>query len=97
MHIRLGRISTLALLLLLLSVAVEAAAPSEVTLAVSGMHCESCAKGISSMLKRTDGVLRADVRYDTREAIVQYDASKTTPEKITSVIEDMGYKATVKK
>lgn len=68
-----------------------------VTLTVSGMHCSSCATGISAMLKRTEGVQRATVSYEAREAFVEYDAAKTSPEKITTVIENMGYKAAVKK
>lgn len=69
----------------------------EVVLTVSGMHCGSCATGITAMLKRTEGILDGKVNYETREAVVEYDANRTSPEKIVAVIEKMGYKAAVKK
>lgn len=71
--------------------------PQQVVLTVSGMHCGSCATGITAMLKRTEGVLEGKVSYETREAVVDYDASKTSPERIVAVIEKMGYKAAIKK
>jgi mercuric ion binding protein len=71
--------------------------PAKVTLTISGMHCESCATGIAAMLKRTDGVVKADVSYEERRASVDYDATKTSPEKIIETIEKLGYKAVVKK
>lgn len=78
------------------AVAAEPSSPSRVTLTISGMHCEGCASGISAMLKRTEGVVKADVSYDTREATIDYDATKTAPAKLIAVIEKMGYKAAVK-
>lgn len=86
-----------ALLIVLAPAAAASDAHAEVRLAISGMHCEGCAAGITAMLKRTEGVAQADVKYDTREATVQYDAAKTSPEKIMAVIQKMGYKVSVKK
>ena len=67
-----------------------------VVIAVEGMYCDSCAAGIKAMLKRTPGVTSADVSYQKKEAVVEYDAQKTTPEKIIEAINNLGYKATVK-
>lgn len=67
-----------------------------VVLAVEGMYCDSCAAGIRSQLKRTHGVVAAQVSYKEKQAIVDYDSQKTTPEKIVEVINNLGYKATVK-
>ena len=64
---------------------------------ITGMHCESCATGITAMLKRTEGVVKVNVSYETREATVEYDAAKTSPEKIIESVEKMGYKAAIKK
>jgi copper chaperone CopZ len=90
---------TLVSILLLIAVSLAAADKSaaSVTLTVSGMHCEGCASGITAMLKRTEGVVKADVSYEERRAIVDYDAAKTSPEKIVEVIEKLGYKAAIKK
>ena len=41
--------------------------------------------------------VKADVSYDSGEAIVEYDPAKTSPEKIVAVVETMGYKAAIKK
>lgn len=76
---------------------VAVADAAQVDITISGMHCEGCATGIQTMLLRTDGVLKAEVSYDERRAVVQYDASKTSPEKLVAVIEKMGYKAKLKK
>lgn len=48
------------------------------------------------MLKRTPGVITAEVSFEQREAIVEYDPERTAPEKIIEAIEKMGYKAKVK-
>jgi len=60
------------------------------------MSCTSCARGIEAMLKRTEGVVSADVSYDRREARVEYDPERTTPEKLVEAITNMGYSAKVK-
>ena len=71
--------------------------PTErVVIAVEGMYCDSCATGIRAMLKRTSGVVSADVSYQRKEAIVDYDPDKITPDKIVETINNLGYKAKVK-
>lgn len=67
-----------------------------VLIAIEGMSCTSCATGIKAMLKRTPGVVSAEVSYERREADVEFDPSKTAPEKIVEAIANMGYKARVK-
>lgn len=67
-----------------------------VTIAIEGMHCESCAAGIRVTLKRTSGVISAEVSYQSKEAIVEYDPEKITPSKIVETINNLGYKAKIK-
>lgn len=67
-----------------------------VTLEISGMHCEGCAAGITAMLKRTEGVLKADVSYAQERAVVDFDPAKTSVEKIVETVEKMGYKVAPK-
>ena len=67
-----------------------------VLVAIDGMQCTSCATGIKAMLKRTPGVISAEVSYERREADVEYDPSRTSPDKIAEAISNMGYKASVK-
>jgi len=67
-----------------------------VLIAVEGMSCTSCASGIKAMLKRTPGVISAEVSFEKREADVEYDSVQTTREKIVEAIKKLGYKATIK-
>ncbi len=67
-----------------------------VLVAIEGMHCDGCATGIRAMLKRTEGVMSADVSYERKEAVVEFDSGRTTREKIVQVIVNLGYKASVK-
>ena len=69
---------------------------SRVVIAVEGMHCDSRATGIKALLKRKPGVIAAEVSYKEKQAVVDYDSQKTTPEKIFEAIKNLGYKATVK-
>ncbi len=76
---------------------VKSASQTErVVIGVEGMYCDSCAAGIKAMLKRTPGVISVDVSYARKEAVVDYDQKKTTPEKIIAVVNNLGYKARVK-
>lgn len=65
-------------------------------ISIEGMSCTNCAKGIKAMLKRTAGVISAEVSFERREAVVDYDPERTTREKILQVIDNMGYKASPK-
>lgn len=67
-----------------------------VVIAIEGMSCDNCAKGIKAMLKRTAGVISAEVSFERREAQVDYDTERTTREKILEVVNNMGYKASTK-
>ena len=59
---------------------------------ISGMDCAACAASIQAVLRKQPGVRNAQVRFDTREAVVQYDAAKTLPQKIVAVINGTGFK-----
>ena len=49
-----------------------------VVIAIEGMHCTACASGIKSMLKRTSGVVSAEVSFEKKEADVEFRPSETT-------------------
>lgn len=76
--------------------AASAVKTERVLIAIEGMSCTSCASGIKAMLKRTPGVISAEVSYERREAVVDYDTDKTSREKIVEAVTKLGYKATVK-
>lgn len=76
--------------------ATAAVKTERVVVAIEGMHCGGCASGIKAMLKRTPGVVSAEVSYEAGEANVEYDSANTSREKIVEAISNMGYKASVK-
>ncbi len=59
---------------------------------IKGMHCASCAGIIEKTLKKTVGVVSAEVNYGTETAKLAFDASKTSPEQLSKHIEHLGYK-----
>ena len=67
-----------------------------VVIAVKGMYCSSCEQTIVTMLRRTAGVVRADVSLDRAEATVSYDSSRTPPTQLVQVVKSLGYDASVK-
>ncbi|MCI0746174.1 MAG: cation transporter [Verrucomicrobia subdivision 3 bacterium] len=60
---------------------------------IPSMDCAACALNIQSALKKHAGVQQAQVRFDTKEAVVRYDATKLPPEKIIAAIDQTGFKA----
>lgn len=63
---------------------------------VNGWTCGSCAAATRIALKKLDGVI--DVRTDAekKEAVVTYDDSKVTADRMAQAIEKLGYKATTR-
>jgi len=62
---------------------------------INGMHCESCAADIQETLAETNGVSYAQVSYDDRQAIVDYDENTVQQATILKKIQDLGYTAIV--
>ncbi|HCC34748.1 MAG TPA: heavy metal transporter [Ruminococcaceae bacterium] len=61
------------------------------TIRIGGMTCVNCQNKIEKKLRKTAGVKGAKVRYNTGDAIVTYDESSITPEKIGAIIESLDY------
>ncbi len=64
----------------------------DVSLAVGGMTCASCAARIEKKLNRLDGVT-ASVNYATETATVTYDPAVVAPEDLVATVEATGYTA----
>ena len=72
------------------------AAPATTRLHIEGMTCAGCETAVKMVLKKMPGVIRSEVSYEQKRAVVSFDASKTTPEKIAKAIgEALSYKVTV--
>ena len=65
----------------------------KITLNITGMHCGSCAVGIQMMVSGLDGVKSAEVSYDKKIGVFEFDSSKANKEEIVKTIEELGYKA----
>ncbi|TAM48996.1 MAG: mercury resistance system periplasmic binding protein MerP [Paraburkholderia sp.] len=72
------------------------AATRTVTLSVPGMTCPACPITVKTALSRIDGVNGVDVHYDAREAVVTFDDTKATVQKLTEATRDAGYPSSVK-
>ena len=60
---------------------------------IPSMDCAACAVSIQKKLRELPGVERAEVSFETKEAVVQYDTRKLLPEKIIATIDETGFKA----
>lgn len=72
------------------------AASKTVTLAVSGMTCAACPITVKKALSKVDGVEKAEVSYENKEAVVTYDDAKTSVEALTKATEGAGYPSSIK-
>jgi mercuric ion binding protein len=72
------------------------AATQTVKLSVPGMTCAACPITVKKALSKVDGVSKADVDFDKREAIVTFNDAKTSVQKLTKATEDAGYPSSVK-
>ena len=63
---------------------------ADVTVAVRGMHCNSCTRGIEEKLHGTYGVHSVKVSLLAETAEVKFNPDAITTEQITSAIESVG-------
>ncbi len=67
------------------------------TLKVEGMTCVNCARTISLVLKKKEGVKKVDVSFELGKVTVEYDDSKISKEEIVRTIETLGYRVVEEK
>lgn len=72
------------------------AATRTVTLAVQNMTCAVCPITVRKALEKVAGVTQAEVSYESKEAVVTYDDTKTSVEALIKATTDAGYPSTVK-
>lgn len=72
------------------------AANETVTLDVPGMNCITCPITVKTALMKVAGVQKVNADFEKREAVVAFDDSKTSVEKLTRATTDAGYPSTVK-
>lgn len=65
------------------------------SLALSGMHCASCAGIIERYLKKAPGVKEANVNFAAEKAIILFDKSLTDENMLIQTIKEAGYGAEI--
>ena len=63
------------------------------TIRVDGMSCGGCVKSVTGVLTALEGVAKAEVSLELKQAVVEYDAGKLTRDRLKAVIEDAGFEA----
>lgn len=66
------------------------------TLTIQGMHCEGCARKISSRLAQQPGVRAADVSFNDGQARVLYDAGATSEDALASIVNQLGFQVVMR-
>ena len=61
------------------------------------MHCQGCENKIKSNLRFEKGIKSIETSVPNQTVTVQYNADKTTPEKLQKGFEKFGYKARILK
>jgi len=62
--------------------------PETASFKIEGMSCAiGCAKTIEKELSEMDGVQKASVDFDSKKAVIEFDATKQTPENFVKVVE----------
>ena len=63
------------------------------TIKVDGMSCGGCVKSVTGVLAALDGVAKAEVSLEQKQAVDEFDAAKVTRDQLKAVIEDAGFDA----
>lgn len=72
------------------------AASKTVTLSVPDMTCPVCPITVRKALTRVDGVSKAEVSYENRQAVVTFDDARTSVDALRKATADAGYPSSVK-
>ncbi len=72
------------------------AAVQTVTLSVPGMNCPVCPITVKKALEKVEGVKKANVSFEQREAKITFDDAITSPDKLMQATTDAGYPSTLK-
>lgn len=62
------------------------------TLPVEGMTCASCVARVEKALKKVEGVNNVNVNFATEKVTITFDENKSTLSKLSSTVNDAGYK-----
>lgn len=63
---------------------------------ISGMTCSGCEKSVKHEVNKLFGIITSKVSYDDKNAIIEFDKTKTNEAEIEKAINSTGYKVTEK-
>ena len=72
------------------------AAQKTVTLTVPGMTCGACPITVKKALMRVEGVTRAEVDYDKKQAMVTFDDARVNVDQLAHATAEAGYPSSIK-
>jgi mercuric ion binding protein len=72
------------------------AKPQTVTLDLPTMNCAMCPITVKKALTKVDGVSRAEVSYEDKEAMVTFDDEKTSADALIEATTNAGFPSTIK-
>ena len=67
-----------------------------VTLSVPDMYCATCPITVKKALQKVEGVEKVTATFEPKQAVVTFDDSKTTLEKLRAATTQAGYPSTLK-
>ncbi len=71
-------------------------ATKTVTLEVSRMVCPACPITVKKALQRVDGVTKAEVSFERKEAVVTFDDVKTSEQALIKATTSVGFPSSIK-
>ena len=71
----------------------EKTAPHDITLDVRGMRCDNCARSLTDVLARLEGVAEARVSYALEEALISFDPNRISADTIVDAVDSAGFEA----
>jgi copper chaperone CopZ len=60
---------------------------------IDGMTCDSCAKGINSVLSKEKGVKKVETSFPKKTSVVKFESKETSIPQLKKHFETAGYKA----
>jgi copper chaperone len=63
------------------------------TIKVEGMSCGGCVKNVTGALEGIDGVQKAEVSLEQKQAVVSFDGAKVQRADLLQAVEDAGFDA----
>ena len=64
----------------------------EIKLNIEGMNCTGCSNRLEKVLNNTDGVEKATVSFEEKQAIITYNENQIDIEQIKQAIQDAGFR-----